>query len=936
MDESADNRLFVLGTFRLEHHGQELHVARRKVASLLAYLALYPQRHSRNELAGLLWGDYPDREARMSLRTSLALLRSLLGEDVVIADAQAVQINPTFPLWVDALAFESYARQFLAEPPFDLSAAFIEYYQGDLLPDVDDDWVTPARERLHSLYIETLLHAVQVMRSHSDYRRAIALAQRVLACEPANERAHQHLMFCYMTLADRSAALQQYDACVKALRHELAVEPMPETTALYNWIKGSPAPAEAGAAHVTNLPIPLTSFVGREREMTEVKRLLAQHRLVTLTGPGGSGKTRLAIHVATDLVDAYADGVWFSDLAGLESGSAVAGCVAQAAGAPPAESGDTASVLAAHLRYRHALLVFDNCERVVEACAALAQTILSTCPRISILATSREVLGVACERIAPVPPLSVPDIAECTLLADLAPFESARLLIERATALPGVALAESDAPAVASVCRQLDGMPLAIELAAARLRALPASVLASHLHERFALLASGSRGGPPRQHSLRAAIDWSYDSLSPDEQTMLRRLSVFAGSFEQSGAPAVYGAGVSETQALDLLARLVDKSLVNAERVEGQLRYRMLDTIRLYAWEKLVQAGEKDATIVRYLAFYIEWLEHLGRSVRAVRHYYALGRTRASPERDNVTHAIDWCKEQGHIEIGIRLINGLWPQLMLWGAARSFTPWIQIVLSHVDELPVDARIGGLMLAAKLERQNGDWDRVEQIAERAAILARSLGMEGWSIQVLAWRVKFALMRGAEEVAVQRYDELVQTAGEALPRQTYWVYLDAAHALTRLGRLDEALELWELGLQGGRETGHESMLAYGAAGPGLVALKKGDGAKAEACFRDSLTIATSYGHRRDQTLAIEWLAQAVAMQGRLEGAATLWGAAEGAHRTGVQYTPAFVTDCVASTTELRRRMGDSAFAAAYEGGLAMTMEQSVAYALSTDAA
>jgi DNA-binding SARP family transcriptional activator len=315
VSSTGEWQLHLLGAFRLECGAQEIRFQRRKTASLLAYLALQPDRHTRDELAALFWGDYPDSEARRSLRVALSGLRSALGNEIIIVDGDTVQANPTFPLCCDAIAFQSYAARFLAEAPFDVAASFIDLYNGDLLPGFDDEWIPPLRERLRSLYLEALLHTTQQMRSHSDYEHAIELARRVLASEPSNERAHQHLLFCHMALGDRAAALHQYEICRQVLHDDLGVEPLAETSALYRWIKGQPEHEEPGEARITNLPIPLSSFIGREQEMAQIKRLLAQHRLLTLTGPGGSGKTRLALQVATDLVDGYRDGVWFSDLA---------------------------------------------------------------------------------------------------------------------------------------------------------------------------------------------------------------------------------------------------------------------------------------------------------------------------------------------------------------------------------------------------------------------------------------------------------------------------------------------------------------------------------------------------------------------------------------------------------------------------------------------
>jgi DNA-binding SARP family transcriptional activator len=403
---------------------------------LLAYLALHPQKHARDALAGTFWGEYPEHEARMSLRTTLSALRDMLGDDIVIADMESVRLNPTFPLWVDAVVFEGYARQFLAEPPLDLSTSFLDLYQGDLLPGIDDAWIAPTRERLRSFYLDVLQHGVQYMRARSRYGRAVELAQRVLALDPGNERAHQQLMFCYIAQGDRSAALKQYSACINALDEEMGVPPAPETTALYHWIMGSQRSA-AAEARITNVPLPLSSFVGREKEMADVKRLLARNRLLTIAGPGGSGKSRLAIQVATDLVDSYKDGVWFIDLTSVQSGGLVAQAVGQVLGVVTGDPNTATQALCAFLQARHLLLLLDNCEHLIDGCAQVANAMLSAAPGLRILATSREPLMIAGEVTWSIPSLSVPPICDIALAAtDLGLFEATLLFVERARRQP--------------------------------------------------------------------------------------------------------------------------------------------------------------------------------------------------------------------------------------------------------------------------------------------------------------------------------------------------------------------------------------------------------------------------------------------------------------------------------------------------------------------
>jgi DNA-binding SARP family transcriptional activator len=291
-------RCYLLGRFHIEGTAGPVQLPRRKVEALLAYLLLHPIEHSREKLATLLWGDSPDPEARHSLRTALATLRQCLGHDLLLTDRDRVQLNPDYPLWSDVHEFEQRSK---AEASISNLRAIISLYQGDLLTDFYDDWLTPERELYRCHYLEALLRLTQGMRSCHEYKQGVEFARQALAADPSNERAHQHLMFCLMASGDRSAALAQYEICRQVLHTELGVEPLPETTALYHRIKQASAEHESFEAHLTNLPIPLTSFIGRQRELAEIKRWLAPLpssnragspvRLLTLTGAGGVGKT---------------------------------------------------------------------------------------------------------------------------------------------------------------------------------------------------------------------------------------------------------------------------------------------------------------------------------------------------------------------------------------------------------------------------------------------------------------------------------------------------------------------------------------------------------------------------------------------------------------------------------------------------------------------
>ena len=369
-------RLYLFGSFRLERDGHAVRLPTRKAEMLLAWLSLHPGQHAREKLAALFWGDSPDRQARTSFRVALLALRRQLAGELLLAENEAVGLNPAYPLRVDALVFETQASD-----PSDTLAlqSSIELYSGELLADCYDDWVLPMREHYRSLYLNALLRLAREMRARSDYERAAAYAAKMLAADRADERAYQQLMFCHVARGDRGGALKKYEECREALSTELGVEPLRETTALFHWIRQAPLDARALDARPTNLPIPLTSFIGRVRDITELKRLLATTRLLTLTGPGGCGKTRLAIRVATDLIDAFKDGVWWVEFAALADASLVPHVVAQTLAVREVPNQSMSEWLIAQLRAKQMLIVLDNCEHLVDACAHSAH---SCCRRV--------------------------------------------------------------------------------------------------------------------------------------------------------------------------------------------------------------------------------------------------------------------------------------------------------------------------------------------------------------------------------------------------------------------------------------------------------------------------------------------------------------------------------------------------------------------------
>lgn len=695
LSSAVQYRVYLFGAFRSERKSQLISLPTEKARSLFAYLLLHPEAHSREKLATLFWGDTSDAKARGSLRKALTFLRKSFTDNIILADTENVQLNPAVSVWVDVFEFEQQVYLFLADPSPDPQSIDIGLYRADLLSDFYDDWLLPLREHYRSLYLEVQLRIVERLRALSEYKSAIEHAQEILSMDPANERAHQHLMFCYITLGDRCQALQQYEACHRALQEELSVEPGRETRALYDWIKQTSPEHASLAARLTNLPIPISSFVGRGRELATIKKLLSEARLVTLTGAGGSGKTRLAIHASTDLIDSFRDGVWWVELASLTDPLLVPSAVAKALGISEQTDRSPLETLACFLPGRQTLLVLDNCEHLIDACAQLTEHLLIACQDLKILCTSRESLGLTGEIVWYVPTLSLPEPKNESLTDLLMQYEGVRLFVERASAVrPDFSLTEKNAVAILQICRQLDGIPLAIELAAARIKSMAVERIASRLDDRFQFLTAENRTSQARHQTLRAAIDWSYDLLPDAERRLFCRLSVFSGGWTLESAESVCpenGEELAEQEILNLLARLVDKSLVIS--MDGQ-RYYMLETIKQYAAEKLAQAGELDRLYEQHLAYYSNLARIGDEKIRGHEQFVWLNWLRA--EQDNLASVMERTLDSPTtVEKGCDLVCSMCWYWKMVGDFIAMKHWLAMAFSrggNLDRSPTKANL----------------------------------------------------------------------------------------------------------------------------------------------------------------------------------------------------------------------------------------------------
>jgi predicted ATPase/DNA-binding SARP family transcriptional activator len=656
----------------------------RKAKALVKILALAPDRRvHRERLAELLWPDHDADAAANNLNQALYCARRAFDAAGADGAAAVVLIDGAVVLRarVDVDAFETAAARARADRDPVAYERALDLHGGALVPeDRYEPWADARRAALTELHTALCLELADL---HGNAPAAVVALQRALRADPLAEAAHRALMRLYARTGRRQQALAQYQLLRQSLSAELAAEPDPATRALYQQLL---APTPPTAARGGNLPRQLTSFVGRERERAGIARLLRRARLVTLTGPGGCGKTRLALEAAADALAGLPDGAWFVDLASVSDHALVAQAAALAVGVPIPASRSAQEALVAHLATCEALLVLDNCEHLIDVCARLAEEVLRGSPGVRILATSREPLRCADEVAWRVPSLA----------------EAERLFCERAAAArPGFDPADGAAGVVGEICRRLDGMPLAIELAAARAAALSLDQIAARLGESLDVLGAGRRTALTRQQTLRATIDWSHDLLTDDERVLYRRLAVFAGGFTLEAAEAVCAGGaISARQVVDLLARLVEKSLV----VAAGERFRLLDTVRQYAAERLEAASERDAVARRHLDWCLALAqEHDPLSAGQERSLQVL-----ETEHDNLRTALAWAVRRDP-QAALGLATRLWRFWLDRGYFAEGNRWLQTALAAAPEhtpLRVEALLAGAGLSLRLGDPNG--------------------------------------------------------------------------------------------------------------------------------------------------------------------------------------------------------------------------------------
>jgi predicted ATPase/DNA-binding CsgD family transcriptional regulator len=729
-----------------------------------------------------------------------------------------------------------------------------------------------------------------------------------------------------------------------------------------------------------NLPAEPNRFIGREREIAELRRMLRQVRALTLCGPGGIGKTRLAVRILSAAADEFPDGTWFVELADLRQPDLVASRVAAVTGVSEEAGRPLLDTLADALRPRRLLLALDNCEHLIDACAHVSRRLLASSPGLRLLNTSREPLRIAGETAWQVPPLSVAPADAEQPARHAHRYEAVRLFADRAAAShPGFAVDAGNAAAVAAICRSLDGVPLAIELAAARVRVLSPEQIRARLDDRFGLLTAGDRSAPPRQQTLRAAIEWSYELLEPAERMLFRRLSVFSGWSLEMAEQVCADDDLPARDVLDLIAALMDKSLVVREpAVLGQARYRMLDTIREYAAMLLADAGES-AGLQRKLRDY---------SLRTAEQNGAIGMARVpaswparvdtfrryDAEASNLAQVLSWCTEHADAEAGMRICAAVSPCWIVWGTFAEGSEWLDslLALDPVPAVPAWVRGAATVVRAQLA-MSGDPAAAQPLAEAGLELCREAGDDFWTAVALNLLSEIALHTGRADEAADRANRALSVAAAAGDGWNEGYALGTRAAIAaRAGKLREAHQLASASVAVMRRIDHQWGAARALLGLGDLARLRGQPGEAHSRYVEALPILQEIGARPEIARCLAGLGR-VAMdlgatwQARQHLAGSLQLSQATGSRIGVargleafaalavhEHRPELAVQLTAAATALRengglpplpgaraerylapaRRLGDEAVARLWARGHALSSEDAVALVLDAD--
>ena len=903
----------------------------KRAAGIVKLLALEPtHRLHREQVLDALWPDLDAETGARNLRVALHHARASLAEagaepgSVLVRDGESLLLSSTGEVLVDVDAFEAAAAYAWRTSDPEATEAAVAAYSGDLLPDDRyDEWAEHRRAGLQASYLALLSRLAHLTEQRGDIDRAIAANHRILSVDPVQEEAHAAIMRLLARSGRPAQALTQYQRLVSVLERELGAVPDPSTRALHEAIRASRVPPldatriQASPPARTNLPAPVDALIGREREVAEFRQLLTGARLVTLTGPGGVGKTRLALAVAQDLAPAFADGVCFVDLSPIRDTDLVASTIARALGASDDGGHHPAEVVSAVLRDKRMLLLLDNFEQVIDAAGIVSQ-LLAACPRLAIVATSRTRLRLRGEQEYPVMPLAVPMTLTERIRSEVASAAAGQLFVRRAReSRPDFELTPANAAAVGEICRRLDGLPLALELAAARVRLLSPQTLLARLDSPLVVLTGGARDLPERQQTIQATIAWSYDLLSEAERQLFRRLAVFTGTWDVAAAEAVVNhGGDSGINVLDGLASLVDQSLVvRRDSAGAESRFGLLETIREFALECLAASDEVDAARSAHAAYFLAHAERTASILRGADDRATL----ANLEREygNLRAALMWFEQTGAGEAMLRLAASLatfWSEDCHWVEGNA---WLERSLA-LDPRPSLTRARALAGLGENAGYLGDTTRAESALREGIALARQLESADYAAYMLQ-------SLGAQQVDRGVFDEgrilLAEARAEAQRAGDHEVEaLSLAHlgaAAWGRGDMDEAVAQLQAARTLARDTGYLVAAEVAARYLGLIATQAGDHAGAAAWYREFFP--DDPAETRVLVRLIPDVASLAMARGDGKRAAHLFGAAAALADT-MSFAPTWPERGVheRAITEARAALGAPDFEAAFEAG------------------
>jgi len=854
----------LLGRFEVWRNGYpilEEEWERKKSKRLLSILLTEPGYvFSYDQLTDLLLSGTDVERARRNLQSLASRLRRTLEPDCgraadsvfILRQGEGYCFNTKAPYSLDTETLRDLVEQGdrLVEmkrwgDALDRCQKAVALYVGDYSPgDLYEEWTLVPRKHCKDLYLRALGLLAECQAWTGSYNSAIRTCQRVIEAEPWNEPAYRQQMYVHYCAGDHSKAEETYRRCVQALTEQLDVEPGQETQQLHDQILTREA-LKLPRWLPNNLPHRLTRFIGRQYEVAEVECLLGENRMVTLTGVGGTGKTRLALKVASGLLKTFADGVWFVDLGAVSDGGNVPEAVAAALKVKPEREELLLDALCKYVQHKEILLIFDTCEHLIDACAQLVETLLHGSPGLRVLATSGEELRIEGEIAWSVPPLSTPP--EAIGSDEISNCDGVLLFLDRAQiACPSFTPTSENVLLVADLCRKLEGLPLAIELAAANLKTTLLDDMVALLGDRFHFLSHGSRTAPARHQTLSAAIDWSYVLLSDSERAVLRRLSTFAGSFTPEAATAVCAqAEIEDSQVDDLLWSLAGKSLLIFDLTLGVGRFRLLDTVREYAVEKLREAGEDDIYWRRHRDFYLQLVQQAETRGPAQREWL----DRLELELENLRAALAWSKASGEIEEGLDLASTS-AMMAFWERNQHVEEgldWLQRFLDKSKTDPNTATATGLCALGRLHNRLGQSIEAKNALEKSLYMSRTLGEEDCIAAALANLANVEMSLGNIGRAKKLYKQ-----GIALNRKTGRLS-SVASCLTNLGSLlcrhegdyEGALCALQEALSISRKTGRKYLEAGTLSLLGSVYEQLGKGSMSSACYEDSLRISLEIG-------------------------------------------------------------------------------------------